>query len=265
VARIILVAEEARLLRLQARPILIAALVVSLAAPLLAADGAVIARPQAGTPCIVVGFVGGFVRHNNPNQGPVQLAQRIQSTVAKNTYVQVFENRRRKTAYKTILNLLDLNHDGVLSEDEKARARIILFGHSWGASAVVLLARELHRAGIPVLLTAQVDSVAKPWQDDRVIPENVAAAVNFYQPHGLIHGRQQIAAADALKTQVLGNFRFDYRAEPVKCERTSWFDRTFTPSHMQSDCDIHLWTQIEHLVHQRLQPEPGTIAEIPLP
>ena len=253
------------MLRLRARPILIAVLVVSFAAPLFAADGAVIARPQAAPPCIVVGFVGGFVRHNNPNQGPVQLAHRIQSAVAKSAYVQVFENRHRKTAYKTILSLLDLNHDGVLSAEEKTRARIILFGHSWGASAVVLLARELNREGIPVLLTAQVDSVAKPWQNDRVIPENVAAAVNFYQPHGLIHGRPQIAAADASKTQVLGNFRFDYRAEPVKCERTSWFDRTFTPSHMQSDCDIHLWSQIENLVHQRLQPEPGAIAEIPMP
>ncbi len=79
----------------------------------------------------------------------------------KDTYVRVFENRRRKRAYDTVLRLLDTNHDGVLSAEEKARARIILFGHSWGASAAVLLARDLRRLGVPVLLTVQVDSVAK--------------------------------------------------------------------------------------------------------
>jgi hypothetical protein len=60
----------------------------------------------------------------------VLLARRIRSTVPKDVYVQVFENRHRKSAYKTILRLLDRNDDGVLSDEEKANARIILFGHS---------------------------------------------------------------------------------------------------------------------------------------
>ncbi|MFZ0586868.1 MAG: EF-hand domain-containing protein, partial [Candidatus Sulfotelmatobacter sp.] len=93
-------------------------------------------RPQTVAPSnIVIGFVGGFVRHDNPHQGPVLFAQQIQRTVSKDTYVRVFENRRRKQAYETIFRLLDVNRDGVLSAEEKARARIILFGHSWGASA----------------------------------------------------------------------------------------------------------------------------------
>ena len=253
------------MLRVAESRILVAALLVSAAVPLLmAADGAVMARPKPAPSYIVVGFVGGFVRHNNPHQGPVQLAQRIQRTFPNDTFIQVFENRHRKTAYNTILNLLDRNHDGVLSDEEKARARIVLYGHSWGGSAVVLLARELNRAGIPVLLTVQVDSVAKPWQTDAVIPQNVASAVNFYQPHGLIHGRPLITAAEPAKTQVLGNFRFDYRKDPVQCEGMSWFDRYITPSHMQSMCDIHLWTRIEDLVGQRLQPEPA-LAALPVP
>ena len=81
----------------------------------------------------------------------------------------------------SLFSLLDTNHDGVLSADEKSRARIILFGHSWGAAAAVMLARDLRREGIPVLLTVQVDSVAKMWQNDSIIPDNVAEAVNFYQ------------------------------------------------------------------------------------
>jgi len=245
---------------------LVAALAVStLPAPLLAADGAVAAHPVTSPTYILVGFAGGFVRHDNPHHGPVQLAERIRLNIPQGAAIQVFENRHRRAAYNTILRLLDSNHDGILSEFEKSQARIILFGHSWGASAVVMLSRELNRAGIPVLLTVQVDSVAKPWQDDKVIPENVAEAVNFYQPHGLIHGRPQITAADESKTQILGNYRFDYQKEPVRCEGATWFERTFTPSHMQSQCDPRLWTQVESLVRQRMEPQPATVAALPKP
>jgi len=245
---------------------LLAALVLSAAtAPLLgAADGA-IGRVQPQPSYIIVGFVGGFVRHDNPHHGAVQIAQRIERTAPKGAYIRVFENRHRKLAYQTILHLLDRDHDGALSDAEKAQAHIILYGHSWGASAVVLLARELNRSGIPVLLTVQVDSVAKLWQKDGTIPDNVAAAVNFYQPHGLIHGRPEIVAADPARTQILGNYRYDYRESPVQCEGASWFDRTFTPSHMQSECDPHLWTRVESLVRQRMQPQAAVAVAAPQP
>ena len=210
------------------------------------------AEPAAAPSNIVIGFVGGFVSHDDPHHGPVQLAEQIQRTVSKDTYVRVFENRRRKQAYDAVVRLLDTNRDGILSAEEKARARIILFGHSWGASAAVLLARDLRREGVPVLLTVQVDSVAKVWQNDSVIPDNVAEAVNFYQPHGIIHGRRQITAADPARTEILGNYLVDYRKNPVQCPEASWADRFFTPGHMQSECDPHVWSQIEAMVRQRL-------------
>jgi len=209
-------------------------------------------EPTAAASSIVIGFVGGFVGHDNPHHGPVQLAQQIQRIVPKDTYVRVFENRRRKQAYEAVLHLLDTNRDGVLSVEEKSRAHIILFGHSWGAAAAVLLARDLRREGIPVLLTVQVDSVAKVWQNDSVIPDNVTEAVNFYQPHGIIHGRRQITAADPTRTEILGNYLVDYKKNPVQCPGASWADRFFTPDHMQSECDPHLWSQIETMVRQRL-------------
>jgi pimeloyl-ACP methyl ester carboxylesterase len=201
---------------------------------------------------IVIGFVGGFVGHDNRHHGPVQFAELIHQAIPKDTYVRVFENRRRKQAYTAVLRLLDTNRDGVLSAEEKARARIILFGHSWGASAAVLLARDLRREGVPVLLTVQIDSVAKMWQNDSVIPDNVAAAVNFYQPHGVIHGRRQITAADPAKTEILGNYLVDYRKTPVQCPEASWAERFFIPGHMQSECDPHVWSQIETMVRHRL-------------
>jgi len=224
------------------------------------ADGAIAARPQSEPSYIVLGFVGGFVSHDAFDHRPVQLAQRIGQSAPKNAVVRVFENRRRKAAYSTIVRLLDRDHDGILSDAEKSQARIILFGHSWGAAAAVLLARDLNRAGIPVLLTIQVDSVAKFWQNDSIIPANVAAAANFYQPHGFVRGRSEITAADPSRTQILGNFRFDYKTQRVRCEGVSWYDRFFTPGHAQSECDPKLWGQVEALIRRQFEPQAGFVA-----
>jgi pimeloyl-ACP methyl ester carboxylesterase len=239
-------------------------LIAALTPAVLAAERGSVSNPQPPT-YILVGFVGGFLRHDNAHHNPVKVARLLQQNSPKDAYIEVFENRHRKTALKTILRLLDANHDGVLSDDEKASAHIMLVGHSWGGSATVILARELNRVGIPVMLTVQVDSVAKPWQNDAVIPENVAAAVNFYQPHGIIHGRSTIKAADDSKTRILGTYRFDYRQTPVRCEGYSWFDRIITPSHMQAECDPHIWTQVENLVRERMTPEPSRLAANPAP
>jgi hypothetical protein len=243
------------------RASLITLLILATALPAFSGGVNTTVPPRAPVSSIVIGFVGGFVDHNNPHHGPVQLAQRIRQTVPQGTYVQVFENRHRKAAYRTVVTLLDSNRDGVLSSDEKDRARIILFGHSWGASAAVALARDLHRQGIPVLLTVQVDSVAKWWQNDSVIPDNVAEAVNFYQTDGFIHGRRQIVAADPAKTAILGNYRVDYRRNPIECTGAPWLGRVFIPGHLQSECDLSLWTKIESMVNQRLSP-PATAAAV---
>jgi hypothetical protein len=250
-------------LRFRPRVLLVVVLSLAAAGPAFAGDPSGPAYAHSSPSYILVGFVGGFVRHNNPHHGTVLFAERIRQAFPNNAFVQVFENRRRKSAYRTILRLLDSDHDGSLTEQEKTRAQIILFGQSWGASAVVMLARDLKRVGVPVLLTVQVDSVPKPWQNDGVIPSNVAAAVNFYQPHGLIHGREKIQAANPVRTEILGNYRFDYRRFPVKCEGMSWFDRWITPSHMQSECDPRLWGEVEGLIRQHMEPASEPVAALP--
>jgi len=232
---------------------------------LFAADGGGVSSVPYPTSYILVGFVGGFVPHTNVHHGTVQVAQRLQQDFPQHAHIEIFENRHRKLALKTILHLLDTNQDGVLSEQEKAAAHIMLFGQSWGASAVVVLARDLNRVGIPVMLTVQVDSVRKLWQNDEIIPENVAAAVNFYQPHGIIHGRSEIKAADDSKTHILGNYRFDYKQSPIHCQGYSWFYRHITPTHMQSECDPHIWSQVENLMLERRDPEPPPVAANPAP
>jgi hypothetical protein len=194
------------------------------------------------TPAIVIGFTGGFVRHDDMVHGPVQLAERLCRDLPAGTYVQVFENRRGEQAHAEILRRLAAAHEGSASPEEKQQARIILYGHSWGATQAILLARELEKDGVPVLLTVQVDSVAKPGQNDFLIPANVAAAVNFYQATGMLHGQAQIHAAESARTQILGNYKFDYAAHPAACYGPyPWYDRVFMKAHTEIECDPNVW------------------------
>jgi hypothetical protein len=209
----------------------------------------------AGSPVIIIGFVGGYVHHDSMIHSEVQLAATIRSTYPSGVYAEVFENHLRKKVYPEILRLLDVDHDGTLTDDEKRHARIILYGHSWGGSAAIMLARQLQNSGIPVLLTIQVDSVEKYRQNDALIPANVAEAINFYQPHGFLHGRTQIRAVDPERTRILGNFRFDYSLKPVSCDgEYPWWDRFISKAHTEIECDPSVWDQIESLIRGKLPP-----------
>jgi len=224
----------------------------------LAQTGVAQSVPQVtgpAPPVIVVGFVGGFIKHDNPVHSEVQLAARLRKAYPTGVDVATFESYRRKEARKRILSLLDANHDGILTPDEKQNARIIIYGHSWGGSEAVVLARELNKDGIPVLLTIQVDSISKIHRNDAVIPANVVRAANFYQPNGLLHGQSKIRAADSARTTIIGNFRFDYKASPYKCVEYPWYDRVFVKAHTQIECDPGVWKQAESLIRSTvLQP-----------
>ena len=208
-------------------------------------------------PVLVVGFVGGFVRHDNAVHSPVQMASRIRDGYLPDVHVEVFENRRREQAHQEILKMLDADHDGKLSEEEKRGAQIVIYGMSWGGSETVALARELGEQKIPVLLTIQVDSVAKVGQNDAVIPANVVEAANFYQADGLLHGQTQIRAANGASTRILGNFRFEYGDKNLKCENYPWYDRWFMKYHTEIECDPAVWKQVESLIRAKL-PAAGT-------
>jgi hypothetical protein len=212
-------------------------------------------RPQenaAKPPVIVVGFVGGFVAHDNMVHSAVQLGAHLRETHPSGVFVKVFENRRRENAHREILKILGADHDGKLSDEEKQRAQIIIYGMSWGGSETVTLAKELDRDHIPVLLTVQVDSVAKVRQNDAVIPANVGEAVNFYQSDGLLRGQPKIRAADEKRTHILGNFRFDYKSKNIKCDKYPWFLRVFAKYHTKIECDTAVWSQVESLIGSKL-------------
>ncbi len=211
-------------------------------------------RPATPPTQIVIGFVGGYVSHTNMNHAEVQLAATLRNSYSPDVYVGAFENHKGAAAYREIIRLLDTDHDGRLSPQEKKSAHIIMYGHSWGASECLEIARMLQKIEVPVLLTIQVDSVAKPHQDDGLVPANVLEAANFYQSYGHLHGRAEIRAVDPSHTKILGNYVFDYKANPVKCKGYPWWDSIFAKYHTEIECDTAVWDKIDALIRASLPP-----------
>jgi hypothetical protein len=201
---------------------------------------------------IVVGFVGGFVKHDDAKHAEVQFAAQLRERYASAIDVEVFQNHARQKALEHVLRLADSNHDGLLSPLEENQAKVIIFGHSWGGTETVMLARALQRQHIPVLLTIQVDSIAKPGEENFTIPANVANAVNFYQSAGLLHGRAGILAMDPQQTHIIGNFEMSYKDHPVNCASFPWYARVFTRPHIEIENDPRVWAQAASLIDREL-------------
>ncbi len=209
---------------------------------------------------IVIGFLGGYVRHDDAVHTTVQVAKSLRAAYPNAIHVQTFENRRMSDAHDLILSLLGAKSAFALTEEQKRSAHIILYGHSWGACAVVALARQLKTEGIPVVLTVQVDSVSKAGRDDQTIPDNVRYAANFYQDKGFIRGQPKIIAADASRTTILGNYFFDYSSHPISCPEYPWYTRFFMRSHIEIECDQKVWQRVENLIREQL---PASLAASP--
>jgi hypothetical protein len=201
---------------------------------------------------IVIGFVGGFVRPDDVRHPEVQFSALLRELYPSIVHAEVFANHDGKNALRHVLHLLDTDGDGVLTAGEKEQARIIIYGHSWGGSQTVTLARQLEGKGVPVLLTIQVDSVHKPSHDDAVIPSNVRNAVNFYQTKGLIHGQSSIRAADAGRTNIIGNFQMTYHDRRINCDNYPWIARHLNKPHHEIENDPLVWEQIASMIDNEL-------------
>ena len=209
---------------------------------------------------IVIGFLGGYVRHDDSVHTTVQVAKSLRDAYPNAIHVATFENRRSDDAHNLIVSLLGAKSASALTAEQKRSAHIILYGHSWGACAVVALARQLKTEGIPVMLTVQVDSVSKAGRDDQTIPDNVRYAANFYQDKGFIRGQPKIVAADASRTTILGNYFYDYSAHPIACPEYPWYTRFFMRSHIEIECDQNVWHRVENLIREQL---PASLATSP--
>ena len=201
---------------------------------------------------IILGFVGGFVKRDDVKHPEVLFAMYLRRRYGSAVHVDTFGNHEGKKAVEDVILRLDTDKDGSLTATEKEQAKIILYGHSWGASQTLTFARELQRRGIPVSLTIQIDSVKKFGQDDRAVPANVAKAVNFYQRKGLTRGQPLIVAADARRTKILGNFHMKYEDYQVNCDNYGWLSLVFNKPHHQIENDPQVWDQIASFIDSEL-------------
>jgi hypothetical protein len=208
---------------------------------------------------IVVGFVGGFVSRDDAKHPEVQFAAYLRDRYPS-IHAEVFGNHHGRKALHQVVRLLDTNHDGVLSSGEKEQATIIIYGHSWGATETVAFARDLNKIGIPVALTIQIDTIAKPGHRASGIPPNVARAINFYQTEGPLHGTPEIVAIDPARTAIIGNLRMTYENRPINCDNYSWYSRTLNKPHHEIENDFRVWDEIASLINSDL---PGKTSTAP--
>ena len=68
---------------------------------------------------MVIGFVGGFVKHDARAHSTVQVVEHLRNEYREGVYVQSFANRHRDRAYKEILRRLDGDNDGNLISGRK--------------------------------------------------------------------------------------------------------------------------------------------------
>lgn len=220
-------------------------------------------RPQPSqAQTIVIGFVGGFANPRDEKHPEVLFAAYLREHYGAGFHAQVFSNHDEKGALRYVLQLLDSNHDGFLSAEEKRNARIMIYGHSWGASETAAFASELGRRAIPVLLTIQVDIIPKFRQKPFRISANVESAINFYQSEGLLQGRPEISASDAARTSIIGNFRFTYSHRSVNCDNYPWMARTFNKPHHEIENDPDVWDWIASLINANISGEQYEVARI---
>jgi pimeloyl-ACP methyl ester carboxylesterase len=212
---------------------------------------------------IIIGFVGGFVSREDTKHPEVQFAAYLRDRYPF-IHAEVFGNHHGRKALHQVVRLLDADHDGVISSTERERSTVIIYGHSWGATETVAFAGQLGRMDIPVALTVQIDTIAKPGHRASPISPNVARAINFYQTAGPLHGAPEIVAFDPARTTVLGNIRMTYENRPINCDNYSWYSRTLNKPHHEIENDFRVWDEVASLIDSDL---PGTpsIPDAPSP
>ena len=209
-----------------------------------------ISTPLDASQTLVLGFMGGRDSWDDDRQGVRRLALKLRS---RNLPIQVetVENQKRGLALQLVVAAFDVNQDAVLSQQEKENARLVVYGQSFGGAAVVKLARQLSREDIPVLLTVQIDSVGR---NDKKIPPNVRRAANLYQSNGwVIRGQSGVRAEDPQKTEIIGNFQFNYKKKKIDTSGVHWFKKLFRVAHTKMGLDSDVWDKVEELIVEEVQ------------
>ena len=195
---------------------------------------------------LILGFMGGREPWNNDDRYVRKLALKLRSLNDPRLSIETIENTKRSLAIELIIRAFDRDRDGKLDQLERSSGRLILYGQSFGGAAVVKLARQLKEMDIPVLLTVQVDSVGR---DDSKIPSNVARAANLFQSNGwFIRGEPEIRAEDPARTEITGNFKFDYSHSSIDISGVPFMKKAFRVAHTRMEYDPAVWAKVENLI-----------------
>ena len=201
---------------------------------------------------LVIGFLGGRDSWDDDRRSVRKLALKLRELKLPGVHVETFENTKRDLALRLVREAFDRNRNGQLDEDERSSARLLIYGQSFGGAAVVKFARQLERLGVPVQLTVQIDSVGR---GDGLIPANVRRAANLYQDDGwIIRGEQPIRAADPERTEILGNFEFDYQGDKIDISHVPFWKKAFRSDHTRMEHDPAVWNRVEQLLLTELRP-----------
>jgi hypothetical protein len=126
---------------------------------------------------IYLGIVGGTEPSNNSHSGVVQIRDILRGPTFPEVCAESFSPYVWRSGFHWILKHFP-SHPGRLTRDElEGTPKVILVGHSLGGWAVLSVARNLSRKGIPVELCVQIDSVGIT---DHTVPRNVKAAAIFH-------------------------------------------------------------------------------------
>ncbi len=212
--------------------------------------------PEAHT--LIIGFQGG--REDWDNDTAVRrLALKLRGMKLAGLHVETIENTRRSTALRLVQQAFDRNRNGKLEAEEKQAASLIVYGHSFGGAAVVKFAKQLDELGVPIRLTVQIDSVG--WGDAE-IPANVRRAANLYQRDGwIIQGEAPIRAKEPDRTQILGNWEFDYSGKEIDLSHVGFFKKLFRHAHTRMEYDPVVWDKVEELILEELKHPSATTVE----
>ena len=203
------------------------------------------ATPIGESDHLVLGFLGGRERWDSPREGVRKLALELRSQTIAGLHVETVENVRRDLALELVRNALDRNQDRKLSNEEKASARLILYGQSFGGAAVVKFANQLNELNIPVILTIQIDSVGR---GDDLIPENVRFAANLFQRNGIVIRGEPVIRTKSSKTRIIGNFEYDYKNKAIDLSGVPWYKKLFRKSHTKMNLDPDVWNRVKQLI-----------------
>jgi hypothetical protein len=82
-------------------------------------SSAAVSVSQTTSPVMVMGFLGGFVAHDEPHHPKVQLIRDLHQEYPEHVYFGLFENSKVGEAYRSILNQLGAKENQELSDAEE--------------------------------------------------------------------------------------------------------------------------------------------------